>query len=304
MALLIRIDGEDHRRPEDAKISVYDHGFLFGDSVYEVFRTFGGYPFDVEAHLERLQRSADRLSLDLQKTHAQLAAEIDDAVRAAGCEGEAYVRLIVTRGVGELSIDPTTCTRPTTIFIVKDLKAWPERFYTDGVDLRLVGTVRNERNTIDPSIKTGNYLNSVIAYIEAKQAGGDEAVMLNAHGQVTESTTSNLFIVQGGGVATPSLESGILSGCTRNTVLRLCREAGIPAREGTLSEAELRGADEAFITSTTRDVMPVGKLDGEPLAGEVPGPVTRRLMELFRAEAEAFVASRRAASERKSGRPA
>ncbi len=301
MALLIRIDGVDYRRPEEARISVFDHGFLFGDSVYEVFRTFGGYPYDVEAHLRRLQRSAERLYLELPMALERFAAEIEDVVAAAGCAAEAYIRLIVTRGFGKLSIDPSSCERPTVIYIVKDLEPWPERFYTDGVDLRIVSTIRNEPNTIDPSIKTGNYLNSVIAYIEAKRAGGDEAVLLNAHGQVTESTTSNLFIVRDGRVRTPSLGSGILSGCTRNTVLRLCREAGIPCEETVVTEAELRAADEAFITSTTRNIMPVGRIDGVALPKSVPGPVTRALMERFEAEARAFVAARRKAQGQRAG---
>ncbi|GIW73242.1 MAG: branched chain amino acid aminotransferase [Planctomycetota bacterium] len=291
--MLIRIDGVEYRRPEEARISVFDHGFLFGDSVYEVIRTYGGFPYEVEPHLARLFQSAARIALEIGRSAADLAAEIEDAVRAAALPGEAYIRLIVTRGVGALSIDPASCAHPSTVLIVKPLEPWPARYYDEGIAVRVVSVVRNEPGSVDPAIKTGNYLNSVLALIEARRAGADEAVMLNAHGQLTESTTSNVFLVKDGEVITPALSSGILSGITRAAVLRLCREQGIPRRETVLTAGALYAADEAFLTSTTRGIMPIAKVDGHPIGAGRPGPLTCRLRAAFAAEVERFVAARR-----------
>ncbi|HVY61601.1 MAG TPA: aminotransferase class IV [Planctomycetota bacterium] len=290
MPLLIRIDGATHRDRSTAQVSLYDHGFLFGDSVYEVVRTYGGRPFEVGPHLARLFRSAAGISLDIGRTKEQLAAEIESAVRECACPGEAYVRLIVTRGVGEIDINPATCAKPTIILIVKDLAPWPPEQYERGIDVAIVSTVRNEIGTVDPSIKTGNYLNSVLALIEAKKRGAADACMLNAHGKLTECTTSNIFFVRDGIAHTPSLESGILAGVTRSGVLRIARESGVSVREGSFDADELRRADEAFITSTTRGIMPVATVDGRPVgAGPSARPVTRRLMELFARDVERFV---------------
>ena len=290
MALLIRIDGATHRDRDSAKISIYDHGFLFGDSIYEVCRTYGGRPFEVGPHLARLFRSAAGISLDVGRTKEELAAEIDAAVKEAACPGEAYVRLIVTRGVGEIDISPDSCPRPTRILIVKDLAPWPAEQYERGLDVAIVSTVRNEIGTVDPSIKTGNYLNSVLALIEAKKRGAREACMLNAHGKLTECTTSNIFFVRDGVLCTPSLESGILAGVTRSGVLRLARESGVSSREGSFGADDLRRADEAFITSTTRGIMAIGTVDGKPVGkGPADRPVTRRLSDLFAKDVERFV---------------
>ncbi len=289
----IRIDGETCRRREDARVSVFDHGFLFGDSVYEVIRTYGGHPFQVGPHLARLFHSARGISLDLPWSKEELGAAVEEAVREAGCEGETYVRLIVTRGVGEIDISPASCARPSLVIVAKDLAPWPGELYERGLSLAIVSTLRNEPGTVDPAIKTGNYLNSVLALIEARKRGAVEAVMLNAHGALAECTTSNLFLAKDGTLRTPSLDSGILSGITRSDVLRLARANGISAREESLKPDALRDADEAFITSTTRGIMPVGTVDGRPLAGPVPGKLTQRLRDLFAAEVAAFVAERR-----------
>ncbi len=293
MALLIRIDGATYRTREDARISVFDHGFLFGDSVYEVMRTYGGVPFQVGPHVARLFRSARGISLEVPRTREELGAEIAAAVREAACPEEAYIRLIVTRGVGEVDINPATCARPTIVTIVKDLVPWPREHYERGIDLAIVSTVRNEPGTVDPSIKTGNYLNSVLAMIEARRRGAQDACMLNAHGFLAECTTSNIFFVRDGTLLTPSLESGILSGITRADVIRLARENGIPCREGQFRADDLRRSDEAFITSTTRGIMPVATVDGRPVGEPGRRPVTRRLMDLFRAEVERFIAEAR-----------
>ena len=284
MSLLIKIDGATYRSREDARISVFDHGFLFGDSVYEVIRTYRGRPFEVGPHLARLFRSAKGISLEIPLTKEALAAEIDAAVREAACPGEAYVRLIVTRGTGEIDINPATCARPSVVLIVKDLVAWPAALYEKGLDVAIVSTVRNEPGTVDPAIKTGNYLNSVLALIEARRRGAQEACMLNGHGFLTECTTSNIFFVREGQLLTPSLESGILSGITRSDVIRIARENGIPCREGSFKPDELRAASEAFITSTTRGIMPIGTVDGRPIGDPAKRPLTTRLRGLFDAE--------------------
>lgn len=290
MALLIRIDGQTFRDRADAKVSIYDHGFLFGDSVYEVIRTHGGRPYEVGPHLARLFHSADGIALALGRTKEELAAEIEAAVKEAACPGEAYVRLIVTRGVGEIDISPASCKRPTVILIVKDLVPWPAEAYERGIDVAIVSTVRNASGTVDPSIKTGNYLNSVLALIDAQRRGAGEACMLNGAGRLTECTTSNLFFVAGGILKTPSLESGILSGITRSDVIRLAREHGVPIREGSYGPEELRAADEAFITSTTRGIMPIATVDGKPVGrGPAERPLTRRLVQLVAADVEAWV---------------
>jgi branched-chain amino acid aminotransferase len=296
MGLLIKIDGATYRSREEARVSVFDHGFLFGDSVYEVIRTFGGFPFEVGPHLARLFRSARGISLELPLSKEDLAREIELAVREAACPGEAYVRLIVTRGVGEIDINPAVCTRPSVILIVKDLAPWPAALYEKGIDLAIVSTVtRNDPHSVDPAIKTGNYLNSVLALIEARRRGAADAVMLNGQGALTECTTSNIFFVRDSVLLTPSLESGILSGITRSDVIRLAREGGVHCREGIFPAEELRRADEAFITSTTRGIMPVGTVDGTPLAGPGKRPVTERMRALFEADVARFVAERRSA---------
>lgn len=290
MALLIRIDGETFHDRAAAKISIFDHGFLFGDSVYEVVRTYGGRPYQIGPHLARLFNSASRISLEIGRTREQLTGDIEAAVREAGCAGEAYVRLIVTRGVGEIDINPASCKSPSVILIVKDLAAWPAESYERGIDVAIVSTVRNDPQTVDPSIKTGNYLNSVLALIEAKKRGAGEACMLNAQRSLTECTTSNVFLVKDGILLTPSLECGILAGVTRSDVLRLARETGIPCREGAFPADDLRRAGEAFITSTTRGIMPIGTVDGKPVGDARAGrPITKRLVELYREDVERFI---------------
>jgi branched-chain amino acid aminotransferase len=302
MALLIKIDGETHRTRESARISVFDHGFLFGDSVYEVVRTYGGFPFQVGPHLARLFRSARGISLELPRSREELAADVEAAVREAACPGEAYIRLIVTRGVGEIDIDPATCARPSVVTIVKDLRPWPAEYYERGIDLAIVSTVRNEPGTVDPSIKTGNYLNSVLAMIEARRRGAADACMLNAHGFLAECTTSNVFFVREGRLLTPSLESGILSGITRADIIRIARENGIPCHEGNFRPEDLRNASEAFITSTTRGVMPIASVDGRQIGDAARRTVTTRIAELFRREVERFVEERRKGASSVGGR--
>jgi branched-chain amino acid aminotransferase len=272
---VVIIDGEV-QEPGQSRISVFDHGFLFGDSVYEVVRTRGGEPFMLQPHVDRLRKSAAEIYMDLPFSDADLEREF---LRAIGLVGspEAYVRIIVTRGEGELELHPASCVRPTMVLIARPLVPPPEHLYLEGVHLAIVPRRRTDPRSLNPAAKTGNYLNNVLAIIEARRRGADDAIMLNAEGHLTEGTTANVFLVRSGVVRTPSLESGILEGITRGLVIRLLAEEGLPLEEGHLSAEDLRGADEAFITSTTRDVMPVTEVDGAPIGDGAPGPITRRI---------------------------
>jgi branched-chain amino acid aminotransferase len=284
----------------DAKVSVFDHGFLFGDSVYEVVRTVtlpgergkaARRLFAFEPHADRLFASARGINLDIPWTKAELRAQVERAVNAVdepgnvGRAGEptpcdVYVRIIITRGVGELDLSPETCEQRGSIIIAKPLPVYPRAWYDDGITLRIVGTMRNPSRATSPSIKSGNYLNNVIALMEARGAGALEAVMLNEHGHLTECTTSNVFWVKDGALVTPSLDCGILSGITRSLLLDVARSSGVTVKEGCFPASDLRTADEVFITSTTKDLVPVKTIDGAPVRSS-PGPVTKRLSQLF-----------------------
>jgi branched-chain amino acid aminotransferase len=272
---VVIIDGEV-QEPGESRVSVFDHGFLFGDSVYEVVRTRDGEPFMLTAHVERLRRSAAEIYMDLPYTDEDLEEEVGRAIQKVDGR-EAYVRIIVTRGAGELELHPVTCARPTLVLIARPLVRPSERLYREGVRLAIVPRRRTHPQSLNPAAKTGNYLNNVLAIIEARRRGADDAIMLNADGHLTEGTTANVFLVREGIVRTPSLESGILEGITRGLVIRLVEEEGLDFQETLLGAEDLRDADEAFLTSTTRDVMPVREVDGSPLRGGAPGPVTRRI---------------------------
>ena len=250
MRTVVSVDGQ-LLDPESATVSVFDHGFLFGDSVYEVVRTRDGIPFLVDPHLARLRRSAAELYMDIPFTDDELRRDVHRVIDAAGNE-ESYCRIIVTRGVGELELHPGSCKRPTRILITLPLTLPPERFYTEGIRLAIVGRRRTHPRSLNPAAKTGNYLNNVLAIIEARRRDADDAVMLNNEGDLTEGTTANVFFVKDGVVHTPSLGSGILEGITRGVVIRLIGAEGIPFAEGRFGPEDLRCADEAFISSTTR----------------------------------------------------
>ncbi len=291
MGRVVDIDGEIVP-PERAVVSVFDRGFLYGDSVYEVLRTYRGKPFEMEAHLDRLQNSADLIALGLPVPRAVLVERIRHAI-AAAANPESYVRIIITRGAGEIGLDPALGRNPKTILIVRELTTPPPEAYEKGVAIALVGVVRNLRTAIDPAAKTGNYLNSVLALAEAKKVGANEAVMLDHAGRITEGANSNVFALGGGRLRTPALEIGLLAGVTRRVVLDLARKAGIPTEEAVLLPADLERADEVFITSTTREILPVVRIVASERAwdvgrGEV-GPVARRLLAAFREYALAQV---------------
>ncbi len=275
--------------PEKAVLPVLDHGFLFGDSVYEVFWWHRGTLIQADEHLARLEESARRLYMDLQLTRAELLAAIQETCDAAGAtlEDDAYVRLIVTRGSGPLGLGFADVPKRTLIIVVAPANRPEEARFERGLQAACVARRRTSRKALDPGAKTGNYLNNVLALHEAKLAGADEAIMLNAKGDVTEATTANVYAVRDGRVTTPPLEAGLLKGTTRTRILALCEREGLPAGEGTLRQEDLKAADEIFISSSVRGVLGIVSIDGTSVGTGAVGPVTRRVRALFEAEAAA-----------------
>jgi branched-chain amino acid aminotransferase len=266
--------------PEEAKISVFDRGFLYGDSVYETIGTAYGRLFAATDHLVRLERSAERIGLRVPPR-----VEIERAIREtvdAAANPESRVRVILTRGAGKLDLDPASVDDTQLVVIVWPLGPPTPEMYDRGVDVVIVSIARNSPQAIDPAVKSGNYLNNVLALGEARRrSGAYEAILCAGDGTVAEGSTSNVFAVVGGQVRTPPPQVGILDGITRAKVLDLCRAHGIPFVETKISRDELRGASEVFITSATRGVLPVTRIDEKPLGEGKPGPVTRRLMALY-----------------------
>jgi branched-chain amino acid aminotransferase len=279
---IVRINMEE-ADPENASVSIFDHGFLFGDSIYEVVRTVDGRLYALKEHLERLRRSCKRVSLELPWSDSELETEIHRALGSKSWDGESYVRLIITRGVGRIDLMPQTCLKPNLIVVVKEIPLPPAELYETGLVLCVTDVRRNPREAMDPGIKSGNYLNNVLALIEAREKGADDSVMLNANDLLTECTTSNIFLVKDGVVKTPSLECGILPGITRMKVLEIALNNKIGTEEIELTLDDLESADEIFITGSIKGIVPVkqiiGKADWE--GEKVPGPVTARLRELF-----------------------
>lgn len=278
MPRLASIDGE-FLAPEEAKVSVYDRGFLYGDSVFETIRTYGGEPFALDQHLARLERSAERVAIALPLPRPELALEIRRAVRAAR-NPESYVRAMITRGSGPLGLDPGLAARPLRVVLVEPLSPLPAAFYRDGVKVITVQT-RRATDEAAQGAKVSNYLASLLAIRDARAVGAHEALILNAAGEVLEGTTSNLFVVDQGALLTPP-EAGILAGITRAHVLELAGELGIPVRVETLPADRVTGAAEVFITSTLREIVPVVQVDDRRIGAGVPGPVTRALHTAFR----------------------
>jgi branched-chain amino acid aminotransferase len=262
----------------DARVSVFDRGFLYGDSVFEVFRTYGGVPFAEREHLERLARSAERLMIPLPISLETLSAEVHAALDAAG-EGPWYVRVVITRGTGPLNYDPSTAVEPLRVVIVAPLSVPPREHYERGIAVVLLSASRPTDDARAAGAKASNYLANLLAVHEAKQRGAHEALVVGRGGQVLEGASSNIFIVQGGKVRTPEAQPGILVGITRATVLEAASAAGIEVEEGEILPADFDSADEAFITSSIREVMPVVRVDGARIGTGTPGPVTKRLHE-------------------------
>jgi branched-chain amino acid aminotransferase len=276
--MLINIDGK-LLSPEQAHVSVFDRGFLYGDSVYEVIRTYRGIPFALEEHLARLTRSAEGLALEIPE-RAWLRAEIRKTIAAAGYS-ESYCRIVVTRGSGPLSLDPTTATKSCCVIYVKEYEPFPDWMYTKGIKLAIPSIRRNDPATINPAIKSGNYLNSVLALGEAKRAGFDDALMLGLNGQVTEASSASVFIYKDGLLQTPPLEAGILAGITRQLIIQLADEEKISITQTEFYPDDLYAADEVMLVSTLREVMPVVQVGDNQIASGQPGPFVKQLRQKF-----------------------
>jgi len=269
----------------DAVISVFDHGFLYGEGIYETLRTYHGRLFLYERHTRRLRNSARMISLDVPFTDQQLGGQIRDTIAASGLTGETYVRVLVTRGVGDLTYDPGATPVPSMVIIVKPHVGPPAEVYEQGVRAVICDIVRNHPGTVNPMIKSNNLMNSALAMQEALKRGGFEGIMRNYKGELTECTTSNLFIVRDGAAVTPPLDAGLLPGITREFLFDVGTEVGIDVLEQPLRDADLFGADEAFLTSTTREVVPIVTVDDKTIGTGKPGPVTKTLLDGFRKRA-------------------
>jgi branched-chain amino acid aminotransferase len=265
---------------EEARVSVLDNGFTFGDGVYETLRTYGGRPFHLDRHLERLRRSARRLAISIPGDDV-FARDLSALLQRAA-NTESYIRIIVSRGVGDISYYFERVVGPTIVMVVKPLAPIPAQHYTDGVPVILSSIRRNDPRALDPAIKSNNLLNNVLAMQETRAKGAFEPIMLNETGEVAETAGANVFIVKEGVLLTPPLEAGILAGVTRGVVLELARGLSLAAREEPIAVKDLLAADEVFVTSTLKEVMPVATIDGRAVGPGRPGPVTIRLLGAIR----------------------
>ena len=291
MAATVNVNGRVSDQ-EHAVISIFDHGFLYGEGVYETLRTYNGQPFLFDRHVRRLRKSADMLALAVPLTDPQIDARFRETMRTAGLGDspgrEAYIRILVTRGIGELTYDPAATPTPSIVVIVKPHVDPPREVFERGVTVALVPIVRNHPGSVNPLIKSNNLLNNALAMQEAFRRGGFEGVMRNYKGELAECTQSNLFIVKNGAAITPPIDAGLLPGITRAFLFEVGAEAGIPVREAVLHDEDLFGADEAFLTSTTREVVPIVRVDDKTIGAGVPGPITLALLQGFRKKAEAL----------------
>lgn len=277
----IYIDGK-YFGEQDAKVSVFDHGLLYGDGVFEGIRAYNGRVFRLKEHIDRLYYSAKAILLNIPMSHEQMTRAVVDTCRQNNLR-DGYIRLVVTRGVGTLGLNPRTCKQPSVIVIADKIQLYPVELYQRGLEIITVPTTRNLHSAVNPAIKSLNYLNNILAKIEANNAGCEEAVMLNSQGYVSECTGDNIFIVKAGKLFTPPLAAGALYGITRAVVVELAREAGLDPSEPNLTRYDLFNADECFLTGTGAELIPVVKIDGRVIGDGKPGPVTRGLVEKYHA---------------------
>jgi branched-chain amino acid aminotransferase len=277
---VVSIDGV-LRSPDQATVSAYDRGFLYGDAVFEVFRTYGGRPFALDEHLARLRRSAERVFIPMPVDEGTLRLEIEEALGAAGNE-ESYVRLVLTRGTGPLALDPDSATHPLRVLYVEPVVPPAGDAYVHGVAVVTVHTRRATDETSAAGAKVSNYLANLLALREARSKGAHEALVVDARGHVVEGASSNVFIVSGGRLVTPPESAGILVGITRAHILAAARALGIPVEERELSLTDVHGADEVFITSSIRELVPVVRVDDRVIGSGKPGPISRSLHRRFR----------------------
>ena len=278
--LTIFVDGE-FVPEEDAKVSVFDHGLLYGDGIFEGIRFYNGGVFRLEQHLDRLWDSARSICLDLPMSRSEMTEAVLETIRKNDLR-DGYIRLIVTRGVGNLGLNPAQCKRPSVIIIATTVALYPKEAYESGLTVVTCATRRTGAAALNPAVKSLNYLNNVMAKVEAIQAGAEEGLMLNDQGLVAECTGDNIFIVRDGIVSTPPLTAGALDGITRRVAMEICETLGIPLRERDLSRHEIYTADECFLTGTAAEVIAAVKLDQRPIGDGKPGPITQRIIEKFR----------------------
>jgi branched-chain amino acid aminotransferase len=274
------------RPAAQAVVPVYDHGFLYGEGVYETLRTYHRVPFLYDRHMRRLRASAGYIHLDVPYSDGELRGWIEETVRAAGDLDEAYIRVLHTRGVGELTYDLKATPTPSLVIIVKPLEEPPARVFEQGIRISLVSVIRNHPASVNPIIKSNNLLNNALAMQEANRTGAEEALMCNYRGELSECSQSNFFMIRGGVVLTPKSHAGLLEGVTRAFLFEVGRDLGIDVRDETLSPADLETADELFITSTTRELSPVTRVDEQVIGTGKPGPITMKLLDGYRRRAQ------------------
>ena len=279
MSGLVSINGKLVPAAE-ATVSVFDHGLLYGDGVFEGMRIYGGKVFRLAEHLQRLYESASAIGLEIPIDQQAMTVATNAAVEANQLD-EGYVRLVVTRGSGTLGLDPNRCREPQVIIIADTISLYPDEYYENGLEIITSNVIRNHPAALDPRIKSLNYLNNILAKIEGLEAGCVETLMLNHKGEVSECTGDNIFIVKQGELLTPPCDAGILNGITRQAVLELAAAAGIAVREPTLTKHDIYDANECFLTGSAAEVVPVVKVDSHPIGNGKPGPVTKQLIDLF-----------------------
>lgn len=280
MGLKIYLNGQIVPQ-EDAKVSVFDHGLLYGDGVFEGIRAYNGKIFTLNEHLDRLYASASAISLTIPITKAEMGKAIKDTM-AANNLTDSYIRLVVTRGVGKLGLDPNKCSTPQIIIITDTIELYSKALYEKGLDIATVTTIRNHFSALDPKIKSLNYLNNIMAKIESIRAGAGEALMLNKDGYVAECAGDNIFIVKDNALITPPASAGILIGITRNVVMKLAADMGIAVKEELMTRCDLYIADECFLTGTAAEIIPVVTIDGRVIGSGKPGKVTQGLLKKYR----------------------
>jgi branched-chain amino acid aminotransferase len=278
--VIIYLDGEFLPR-ERAVVSVFDHGLLYGDGVFEGIRAYHGRVFKLGEHLDRLYDSARTIAMEIPLTKDEMQEVVLETLRRNDLR-DAYIRLVVTRGVGDLGLDPKKCPKPFVFCITASIVLYPDELYQNGLSVITVSTRRNIPDACVPRVKSLNYLNNIYAKIEANLAGAPEAIMLNKEGYVAEATGDNIFLVKKGILITPPAYVGLLEGVTRNAVLDLAREKGIPAEEKVFTLYDVYTADEVFLTGTAAEIIPTVRVDGRPIADGKPGPMTRELIAAFR----------------------
>ena len=282
MSLKVCIDGELVDK-EDATVSVFDHGLLYGDGVFEGIRVYNGEMFRGSAHIDRLFDSAKAIALEIPASKQEIKDDIYRTLETNDLTN-AYVRVVVTRGEGTLGLDPTKCSEPCIIIITDDIVLYPDEYYENGLEVITVPTLRNHQNALSPKIKSLNYLNNILAKIEGLQAGVVEAIMLNQEGYVAECTGDNIFVVKDGDLVTPPAHAGILEGITRQVVIELAQSLDLDVKLQQLTRFDLYVADECFLTGTAAEIVPVVKIDRRTIGDGEPGKVTLQLLDMFQEE--------------------